>query len=465
MSEKSPPVADLEARLNDLDPAVRAQALQKLLSLAERGLIPTEPQSQVANMHCHSFFSHNGYGYSPTALAWVAKKRGIGLMGIVDFDVLDGVDEFLEACQSAGIRASAGIETRVRIPEFATQEINSPGEPGIGYHMGIGFTTGQVTEKATRVLQSLKERAGQRNRGMVRRVNAYLDPVTIDYEKDVLSLTPCGNPTERHMVAAYVQAAEQIAPTLPAYRNTDSPVAAFWAEKLDQDSSQIQDSLADVPGFHNLVREKLMKHDGVGYVQPDTKAFPTVEEFHELVLACEALPCAAWLDGTSEGEQNVEELLDLLIGKGVVALNIIPDRNWNIADPEQRRVKVENLYEVVCIAQRYDLPLNVGTEMNRYGQKMVDDFDAPELAQARQAFIDGAYFIYGHTAMQRAVGLGYQSEWAQNHLPTRSQRNRFYTQIGYQVSPGKRGIEQLRQFQTGEGKDLSPQAILAGLRK
>jgi hypothetical protein len=240
MSEKSSPVADLEARLNDLDPAVRAQALQKLLSLAERGLIPTEPQSQVANMHCHSFFSHNGYGYSPTALAWVAKKRGIGLMGIVDFDVLDGVDEFLEACQSAGIRASAGIETRVRIPEFATQEINSPGEPGIGYHMGIGFTTGRVTEKATRILQGLKERAGQRNRGMVRRVNAYLDPVTIDYEKDVLSLTPCGNPTERHMVAAYVQAAEQIAPTLPAYRDTDSPVAAFWAEKLNQDSSRFK---------------------------------------------------------------------------------------------------------------------------------------------------------------------------------------------------------------------------------
>jgi hypothetical protein len=146
-------------------------------------------------------------------------------------------------------------------------------------------------------------------------------------------------------------------------------------------------------------------------------------------------------------------------------LNIIPDRNWNIADPEQRRVKVENLYEVVCVAQRYDLPLNVGTEMNCYGQRMVDDFGAPELDQVCQAFIDGAHFIYGHTAMRRAVGLGYQSEWAQNHLPTRSQRNHFYTQIGYQVPPGRRGIEQLRQFQAGGGKDLSPQAILAGLRK
>jgi len=52
------------------------------------------------------------------------------LIGIVDFDVLDGVDEFLAACEVAGVRGSAGVETRVFIPEFATHEINSPGEPG-----------------------------------------------------------------------------------------------------------------------------------------------------------------------------------------------------------------------------------------------------------------------------------------------------------------------------------------------
>jgi hypothetical protein len=52
-------------------------------------------------------------------------------MGIVDFDVLDGVDEFLDACELVGVRGSAGIETRVFLPEFATREINSPGEPGV----------------------------------------------------------------------------------------------------------------------------------------------------------------------------------------------------------------------------------------------------------------------------------------------------------------------------------------------
>jgi hypothetical protein len=155
-----------------------------------------------------------------------------------------------------------------------------------------------------------------------------------------------------------------------------------------------------------------------------------------LITACGALPCAAWLDGTTPGEQAIEELLELLIGQGVAALAIIPDRNWNIADLEVKRVKVQNLYDVVELAQELDLPLIVGTEMNAYGQKLVDDFDAPELAPLVEPFMAGAFFIYGHTVAERALGRGYQSDWANTHLPTRHERNEFYTALGRQVEPG-----------------------------
>ena len=96
---------------------------------------------EVANMHCHTFYSFNAYGYSPTGLAWLAKSQGWPLMGLIDFDVLDGVDEFLSACDAAGVRGSCGIETRVFFPEFSTRETNSPGEPGIMYHIGLGFAS------------------------------------------------------------------------------------------------------------------------------------------------------------------------------------------------------------------------------------------------------------------------------------------------------------------------------------
>lgn len=442
-------IAELEESLRDFDPAVRARALSELAGLARRGEVPLEPEVEVANMHCHTFFSYNAYGHSPASLAWLARRRGFKLMGIVDFDVLDGVDEFLDACEVVGVRGSAGIETRVFLPEFATREINSPGEPGVLYHMGIGFTSSEVPEGAVGILSDMQQRAERRNRGMVDRVNGYLDPVTVDYERDVLPLTPSGNATERHMVIAYVQAAERAV----------SDPAGFWADKLERSRDETEGLMEDPPRFRKLIRAKLMKRGGVGYVQPGPDAFPTVDEFHGLIEACDALPCAAWLDGTSEGERAIEELLDLLIGKGVAALNIVPDRNWDIEDPEVKRGKLQNLYDVVELAQELALPLNVGTEMNSFGQRLVDDFDAPELAPVREAFIDGAYFVYGHTRLQRASGLGYQSEWARMHLPSRRERNTFYTQVGRRAPPGEIGVRKLE----GLDSTLSPEDVLSQL--
>jgi hypothetical protein len=412
--------------------------LTQLVALAERGEAPREPVQDVVNLHCHTFFSFNAYGHSPTSLAWLAKKRSFAAAGVVDFDVLDAVDEFLAACDLAGVRGSAGIETRVFIPEFATREINSPGEPGVYYHMGIGFTSGTVPPKAAPTLAAMRARADRRNREMAARVNAYLDPVAIDYERDVLPLTPAGNATERHMLLAYIRAADR------AFGDSEAQKVAFWAAKLGIPAEQIAAMINDYAKFSNLVRGKLMKRGGVGYVQPSPEAFPTVAEFHAMIVACGALPCVTWLDGTSAGEQAIDELLDLLIGQGAVAMNIIPDRNWNNADPETRQLKVTKLHEIVRIAAARDLPLNVGTEMNAPGNKLVDDFDVPEMAPLKQAFLDGAHFIYGHTVLQRALGLGYQSAWAQTHLPTRRERNAFCTAVGYRVPPGRDGLSKLR---------------------
>jgi hypothetical protein len=444
--------AELEARLNDFDPGMRETALRELVALADEGAVELPPPCNAVNMHCHTFFSFNGYGYSPSALAWLGRRHGFGAMGIVDFDVLDGVDEFLDACETVGLRGSAGIETRVFVPEFAAREINSPGEPGVCYQMGIGFASGRAEGRASGILADLRQRAAARNLGMLKRINAHLAPVAIDYKRDVLPLTPKGNATERHMLTAYVAAAEG------AYPDRGER-AHFWAEKLTLKPIEIEALIDDVPAFKNVIRAKLMKRGGVGYVQPSPESFPTVDEFHEMIALCGALPCFAWLDGTSAGEQDIEELLGLMIDKGAVAANIIPDRNWNIEDPEAKRIKVQNLHDFVRLAQALDLPLNVGTEMNKYGLKLVDDFDAPELAPVRRAFVDGAHFIYGHTVMQRGLGLGYQSKWAKGHLPTRHERNGFYTQVGYRVEPGAQGKQKIAQLD----ETLSPAEILAAL--
>ncbi len=437
----------LEYALNHFDLAVRRNALDDLM----RYDTATPVWDGVANMHCHTFFSFNANGYSPTALAWLARRQAIDLMGIVDFDVLDAVSEFLDACDVTGVRGSAGIETRVFVPEFAQREINSPGEPGVLYHMAIGFTRTAVSPAAQTILDELRTQSAARNQALIARVNAYLDPVKIDYAADVLPLTPAGNATERHIVLAYINAAA---------RTFDRP-ADFWASRLGIDAAAVEKAMHDSAGFQNTVRSKLMKRGGPGYMQPDAGTFPQAERLHALAQHCGALPCAAWLDGLSAGEQAMDELLTLLVNKGVVALNIVPDRNWNLADPKAAALKQQKLYEVVEMAKEFDLPLNIGTEMNSFGQPVVDNFAAPALAPVRDAFLDGAYFIYGHTVLERHLAMGYPGDWARDQLPARAARNAFYTAVGRVTPPGGEGHKLLKNVQS----DMTPAEVLRVLTR
>ncbi|MGQ9515967.1 MAG: PHP domain-containing protein [Anaerolineae bacterium] len=449
MNEHITNLTELEAPLSDFDPSRRREALQALVALARQGVLTFPPDSDVVNMHCHTFFSFNAYGYSPIALAWLAKRRGFRAVGIVDFDVLDGVEEFLEACELLEVRGTAGLETRVYIPAYADKEINSPGEPGICYHIGIGFTSRQAPADVAETMDGMRRRAAQRNQEIVARVNAYLNPVTVDYERDVLPLSPAGNPTERHIVQAYIRAATQRYPD----------PAGFWAARLEMPRQQVEEIMRDSAGFQNLVRSKLMKRGGVGYVQPSPAKFPTLEELNRLIHACGALSCCAWLDGFSAVEQDAAGWLSFQVSQGAVAINIVPDRNWNVADESLRRQRVARLHEIIRLAGEFDLPILVGTEMNSFGQKLVDDFDAPALAPYRQRFLDGAFFVVGHTILQRALGLGFHSAWAREYYPERSRRNAFFIEVGRRTPPGRRGVELLQSL----GAAPSPVDILAAL--
>jgi len=440
-------IKQLEAQLNSFSQDDRSQALFELLTHWEERRTPRQPEVEALNLHAHSFFSYNAYGFSPSALAWLAKKNGFSMIGIVDFDTLDGVDEFLNACELLGVRGVAGIETRVFIPEFMDVEINSPGEPGVAYHMGTGFVSShQVPEAAKPLLGDIRRRAESRNRQILDKLNAFLAPLTLDYKRDILPLTPSGYATERHMVLKIAQKAEH---------KFDHP-AHYWEEKLGQPRESLEKMMKNQVAFQNLLRKKLMKRGGVAYLQPDASTFPSVDAFHAILDAAEAIPCSAWLDGTSKGEQDIERLLDLLMAKGVSALNIVPDRNWNIIDAELKARKVKELYRIVELADQLGLPILVGTEMNSPGQKLLDDFDAPELAPVKDSFIRGAFTIYGHTRMQRLWGMGVRSHWGRKYFEGRKERNDFYEGMG-RLIPANWRIEDVQDWVQ---QDLVPSEVL-----
>jgi len=257
----------------------------------------------------------------------------------------------------------------------------------------------------------------------MQRVNRHLSPVELDYERDVLTLTPAGNATERHMCLAYARKAVEIF-------GPGDKLAEFWSQKLGGDAKKL--GLPEGKDLLNTIRSKTMKRGGVGYVQPDSGSFPLMADTNRFILAAGGMPVHTWLDGTSDGEQAIEELLDVAMSTGAVALNVIPDRNYTPGSQDQ---KVKNLYRVVEVAQRRHLVVVEGTEMNSPGQKFVDDFNTEELAPLLPVFRKSAYIVYAHSVLQRQCGLGYTSPWTDRHFGTAERKNAFFEEIGATLKP------------------------------
>lgn len=441
-------IQKLETQLDSLDYGVRKQAFDTLAGMLNSGSIPAATPTKETNVHFHTFFSYNGQGYSPMKIAYLAKKEGLGAVGIVDFDVLDAVDEFYAAAAVLGLKASAGMETRVFVPEFADKVINSPGEPGISYHMGTGFPRGKVPAKAQPLLTSFKQTAQDRNKVMIERVNSYLSETAIDYEKDLLPLTPAGNATERHICYAYAAKALEIFGNGEKLKN-------YWVSKLGEAAANTE--MPCGASLQALIRSKTMKSGGIGYAKPDAGSFPKMADVNEFIITAGGIPTLAWLDGTTEGEKCIRELIKVAQSSGTAVINIIPDRNYTPGKGDDD-IKCRNLYEIIEIAAELAMPVIAGTEMNSPGLKFVDNFKSRELAPLIEPFWCGAMIVYAHSVLMRNIGIGYAGGWANANFSHINDKNKFFVEAGSLLSPAKENIL------AGMDINVTPAQIIAKLK-
>lgn len=409
----------IEKQLNDKDIRNRRKAVLAFRQLIKTGEWETPVPRETCNLHSHTFFSYNAYEHSPSSLAWLARREGIRIMGIVDFDTLEGADEFLWACDQLDVRGTVSLETMVYLPEFADRIITSKGQPGVAYYLLSGFTTGALSPQAQQPFFELRKFMRDRNLRIVKSLNEYLFPLTVDYFTDVVGRSAGETPTERHIMESYFDSGENL---------LEDPLF-FWSEKLGLDVSNIQQQYQHSFNFRQLMRDKLIKAGGIAYQSPDATHYPPLELVNNLANLTGTLPTLVWANGTSEGEQDEETFLSYLVQKDLVGLNIIPDRNINSPESE-RDLRIKCLYEIVALAADLDLPIFIGTEMNMPGHKWADDLDVPTLAPVKQTFMDGACLLYGHTMLERYAGLGYRSGWSKDQFNDRRSRNLFYTRAG-----------------------------------
>ncbi len=431
----------LEKRLDSFDARERHEALAELWRLAQEGKVALAEVGEELNIHVHSFHSYNSLGYSPSAIAWHSRKCGLRVTGIMDFDAMDGVAEFYAACRLVGVKATAGIESRVYLPEMSETVINSPGEPGVVYDQGIGIPSAAVPAAWREFLASLKRTAQQRNLELLKRVNDYLEPVRLDYERDVLPLTPGGNATERHICIAYAQKAQQ------AFKG-EQELGAFWAGKLGINAAEL--GLPAGVGLQGAIRAKIMKQGGVGYVQPGKGSFPKMSEMNGFIRELGGIPVLGWLDGSSEGESEMERLLEVVGRNGVASVFFIFDLAYT-ASGKMDEGKMERMRYTVKAAEKAGMLLIGGTEINKPGQKLVPGMSEGEWADLTPAFVRSADIVYAHTVLQRQGGMGYLSGWAEKCLPELRARGDYFAQLGEQLTPESEGkLEGLKETATPE---------------
>ncbi|MBU8901915.1 MAG: hypothetical protein KOO69_04175 [Victivallales bacterium] len=431
-------ILKLEEELNFFDLKIRRNALLELSKIKDD---PSHAGKNV-NMHFHSFFSYNSEVWSPSRIAWEAKKAGLYAAGLCDFDVLDGLDEFWEACEILELRATINLETRAYLNEYCDSDINSPGEAGVTYIMGAGFTEmPEAGSSQNMILADYRQGAKERNIALIKRINAKLIEIAINYDNDVLPLTPSGAATERHIISAYINKAESVF----ADKNA---LVDFWSKIFDTNKEETNALINNLPKLEDITRTKLAKRGGIGYVQPSIDTFPSVDEFIKWVASCNAIPMMTWLDGISNGESDANAMLTCMKDKGATALNIIPDRNWNIADPASKSLKVAKLAEIIEAADAMGLPINIGTEMNKCGQPFADDLDGEVLNKHKDVFLKGAQIMVGHTILTKFANFPYCGTKASEKFSDIYEMNLFFEAVGALPPLSVDSAEKLRKMGT-----------------
>ncbi len=140
----------------------------------------------MIDLHVHSLFSDGSD--SPTEIVQKAVNFKISALALTDHDTTDGLSEFLDAAESAGINAVPGIE------------LSADYSPGVMHILGyfIDPTCPELVEE----LEKVKNGRGNRNIAMLEKLNELGYPLEWDDVAKFAGTDVVGRP---HFAAALVE--------------------------------------------------------------------------------------------------------------------------------------------------------------------------------------------------------------------------------------------------------------------
>jgi len=280
------------------------------------------------NNHIHTPYSFSAFE-TVTQAVRLAVAENIRILGINDFYVTDGYQEFCDECIDHGMFPLFNIELIgiSKADQEAGVKVNDPSNPGRTYISGKGlqFPVGLPEEQAGKLASIVKESNLQVEK-MVGLVNEWFQKQEVDIKlsgEEIMDKLAFNLLRERHVAKMVrLKLEEQSSNDLEYYEILTRIYGGRSFTKKKE----------DIAGTEDELRSRLLKAGAPAFVPEDEKAFLPLEEIVQIIRDAGGIPTyPLLLDGTggeiTEFERGKEKLLEVLESRGFSSIEFIPLRN------------------------------------------------------------------------------------------------------------------------------------------
>jgi hypothetical protein len=307
---------------------------------------------RYTNTHIHTPYSFSAFESIDQAVR-LARDEQISVLGISDFNTMEGFSEFSLTCEKYAVHPLYNIEFICFSEEDKQRNLrwNDPKNPGIIYFCGKALSfPSPLSNDSRNLLGSLWKGTQDNIWKVIHKVNEYLQDrnidITLDYHQ--IRCTFAKNTVrERHVAKALYVAMSS---------KWDSAGLPEAFRILFNDPS-FSGPLGDSAFMQNEIRDRLLKAGKPAYIEERPEAFLSLPVIRSLILEAGGIPCYPVLadekSGLTEYENDPSRLADRLIEQQIYAVEFIPLRNG-----------LEHLRNYVRVFRERGFCVTFGTEHN-----------------------------------------------------------------------------------------------------
>ena len=359
-----------------------------------------EPEIPQVNGHIHSPYSFSSF-FSMSQIFDQALKEKVSVLGINDFFMADGYDEFYRLAVDNRIFPLFNIEITGLLAEeqYKKFRINDPVNPGRTYISGKGLDYPfELDPSLECMLHNIRYENQIHTKEIIEKANQIIQEIDLHLAlkySEIKRLFARDFVTERHVSRA-IRAL--------VYARCPKPEERMdFLNRLCGDVGFNAD-LDDLAAVENEIRAKLLKSGGRAFVPEDSSAFLPVQEVFQIIINAGGIPCySVLLDDESgrctEYEANKQILHNELVAHRIHCIEFIPDRNEKEILRDYVNFFRENGF-VILFGTAHSTPDSKPLRVTTRGGDLLDE----ELAYVSY---EGASIIAAHQYLRAKEEQGY----------------------------------------------------------